>query len=369
MLPQIAFERLGLEMTATVDEIDARMREIAEDPKMKLTGEDRMKVFMMYEAAKWARRYIRDPSSCRSMSLEEHRNWSKMQSEKNQVEPTLEVKYQQLKLEVDEEVRRHSGVEAKQRNENTELKRKIQKLEAQLADKVDEIEKLKKSAEDERARSVRRLEEECQHRYKIEDHSKLRDSLFDVVSKDRYRLQCQARWICKDFEELLGCVEEMKGILVPLKEDVVVMLQGGMPSVDELIPLKEIDTHSTPVVSSVVLPIPTKQTEVQVCNSPDEANADNQRKKRKHVKTLGTDKDTLQGIMQDFLQQNVQLVSGSFVSSDQLLKAFLERSDPTASRQSFYKVLPSLIVSTFPDAIRKRTERANGYTNIALRDV
>jgi hypothetical protein len=356
MLPQIAFERLGLEMTATVDEIDARMREIAEDPKMKLTGEDRMKVFMMYEAAKWARRYIRDPSSCRSMSLEEHQNWSKMQSEKNQVEPTLEVKYQQLKLEVDEEVRRHSGVEAKQRNENTELKLKNQKLEAQLADKVAEIEKLKKSAEDERARSVKRLEEECQYRYKVEDHSKLRDSLFDVVSKDRYRLQCQERRIRTEFEELLGCVEEMKVILG--------VLEGNYPE-DGKNACQEKQVCSSQLADQIewakLQGESGPQGDKQVpCHGIDIASSN----KRKRV----SEGEACARAINDFITNRVMEDAGDgFLPTSKVWDLFKTTLIVDVTFVQFSMEFSKQISSFFPNARRMRKESCKGYVGIKLR--
>jgi uncharacterized coiled-coil protein SlyX len=264
MLPQFAFERLGLEMTATMEEVDARMLEISEDPKMKLTSEDRLKVQLMREAAKWARRFIRDPSSCRPMSAEEYAGWSKMKRQSDVIEPTLEIKHQQLQLELDAEVGRHCGVEAKLRNENIELGFRMEKMEAQIASQAAEIERLNASVDKERADGEKWLKEERQHRYKLEDHSKLRDSLFDMVCKDRYRLQCLVRP-----EGIVACVEEMMGVLGVLREDIVASLSGVQ---EEMLPQTEIEAHSAVV--------PRNE---QVEESISEPSAE--RKKRKRAKT------------------------------------------------------------------------------------
>jgi uncharacterized coiled-coil protein SlyX len=379
MLPQFAFERLGLEMTATMEEVDARMLEISEDPKLKLTSEDRLTVQLMREAAKWARRFIRDPSSCRPMSAEEYAGWSKMKRQSDVIEPTLEIKHQQLQLELDAEVGRHCGVEAKLRNENIELGFRMEKMEAQIASQAAEIERLNASVDKERADGEKWLKEERQHRYKLEDHSKLRDSLFDMVCKDRYRLQCLVRQIRPEFEGVVACVEEMKGIIVPLEEDIVLFQQQHAASLvvvqEDVIgqqaePLSPLDVVGDCCEQEGTVAVPNNFNGQTLQTKEGQEGRVTKRQKTKadnagHIAFSQRVKDFVTCHIKETLAEKPLLLS-----TKALFDVFEKGGHLDGSQQldmpRFSAELGKHISEFFPNARRSRTNKSNGFVGIEL---
>lgn len=90
--------------------------------------------------------------------------------------------------------------------------------------------------------------------------------------------------------------------------------------------------------------------------------------KRKRIKLNDNEKETFKSKIDHFVQHSIRSLHGSFTSTDSIVQAFTTNGNKMISAQLFYKTLAASLKQVHPNAQRKKSEHAHGYTGISLED-
>jgi len=193
-------------MTATIEDVDARWHEIANDPQMKLTAEGRLEVGLMREACKWARKYIRDPGACKTMTSEQYAEFLK-KDDPAPVEPSWEEKYRQLSTEFDLELRQKGRERVELQQEHFALKNTVARLEEQHVEKSRELALIKL-----------RVKDACGEWKRNAYQMEVRDVLIDKLFEERAQLNAELAASRAGLKDVMGFLDGVHDIIEALRE-------------------------------------------------------------------------------------------------------------------------------------------------------